>query len=94
VRATLASFVRRKRGQVLLVHHERVLGSARVRQRELHWFTSPSEIEQVVTPAAWGKWAKAISWRERDLEVDRPSIRERLRAELARWTAEPARGPP
>jgi tetratricopeptide (TPR) repeat protein len=84
------SFVRRKRGQVLLVHNERVPGSARVRQRELHRFTSPSEIEQVLAPAEWAKWTKAISWRERDLEFDWPSVRERLRAELATWTAEPA----
>jgi hypothetical protein len=84
------SFVRRKRGQVLLVHNERVPGSARVRQRELHRFTSPSEVEQVLAPASWAKWTKAISWRERDLEFDWPSVRERLRAELATWTAEPA----
>lgn len=55
------SFVRRKRGQVLLVHNERVPGAARVRQRELHRFTSPSEIEQVLAPAEWAKWTKAIS---------------------------------
>lgn len=84
------SFVRRKRGQVLLVHNERVTGSARVRQRELHRFTSPSEIEQVLVPAEWTKWTRAISWRERDLEFDWPSIQERLRAELATWAAEPA----
>jgi tetratricopeptide (TPR) repeat protein len=84
------SFVRRKRGQVLLVHNERISGSARVRQRELHRFTSPSEIERVLAPASWAKWTKAISWRERDLEFDWPSVRERLRAELATWTAEPA----
>lgn len=84
------SFVRRKRGQVLLVHNERVPGSARIRQRELHRFTSPSEIEQVLAHAEWAKWTKAISWRERDLEFDWPSVRERLRAELATWTAEPA----
>src|SRR6187431_3243801 len=84
------SFVRRKRGQVLLVHNERDPESARVRQRELHRFTSPSEIEQVLAPAAWAKWTKAISWRERDLEFDWPSVRMRLRTELATWTAEPA----
>lgn len=84
------SFVRRKRGQVLLVHNERVPESTRVRQREIHRFTSPSEIEQVLAPAEWARWTKAISWRERDLEFDWPSVRERLREELASWTAEPA----
>jgi tetratricopeptide (TPR) repeat protein len=84
------SFLRRKRGQVLLVHNERVPGSARVRQRELHRFTSPSEIEQVLVPAEWTKWTRAISWRERDVEFDWPSIRERLCAEVSTWAAEPA----
>jgi hypothetical protein len=32
------SFVRRKRGQVLLVHNERLPGSVRVRQREIRLF--------------------------------------------------------
>jgi hypothetical protein len=31
-----------------------------VRQRELHGFTSPSEIEQVLMPAEWTKWTRAI----------------------------------
>lgn len=84
------SFVRRKRGQVLLVHNERVPGSTRVRQRELHRFSSHSEIEQVLATSEWAKWTRAISWRERDIEFDWPSIRERLRAELDAWIAEPA----
>ncbi len=84
------SFVRRKRGQVLLVHSERAPGSARVLQREIHRFTSPSEIERVLTAAEWGKWTRSISWRERDVEFDWPSIRERLQGELTTWTAEPS----
>ncbi|MBI5518303.1 MAG: tetratricopeptide repeat protein [Deltaproteobacteria bacterium] len=84
------SFVRRKRGQVLLVHNERVPSSARVRQRELHCFTSPLELERVLAPAEWTRWTRAISWRERDLEFDWPSIRERLHTELASWTTKPA----
>ena len=84
------SFVRRKRGQVLLVHNERDAGSARVRQRELHRFASPSELEGVLTPAGWARWTRAIAWREDELEFDWPAIRERLAEELAAWSAAPS----
>lgn len=84
------SFVRRKRGQVLLVHNERVPGSARVRQRELHRFTSPAELEHVLAPAAWKTWAQSLARRESDVEFDWPALRERLRAELKTWAAAPA----
>ncbi|MEZ4402849.1 MAG: tetratricopeptide repeat protein [Kofleriaceae bacterium] len=84
------SFVRRKRGQVLLVHNERAPGTARVRQRELHRFTSPAELEQVLAPAAWKTWTQAIAWREQNVDFDWPAIRERLRAELAAWASIPA----
>ncbi|HEU4579665.1 MAG TPA: tetratricopeptide repeat protein [Polyangiaceae bacterium] len=84
------SFVRRKRGQVLLVHNERAPGTTRVRQRELHRFTSPAELEQVLAPAAWKTWTQSIAWRERDVDFDWPAIRERLRTELATWASAPA----
>jgi tetratricopeptide (TPR) repeat protein len=84
------SFVRRKRGQVLLVHNERVPGTARVRQRELHRFTSPAELEQALAPAAWKTWTQSIAWREREVDFDWPAIRERLRAELTAWVSAPA----
>jgi len=84
------SFLRRKRGQVLLVHNERDAGSARVRQRELHRFASPSELEEVLTPAGWARWARAIAWRENELEFDWPAIRERLTEELKAWSAAPS----
>lgn len=84
------SFVRRKRGQVLLVHNEREAGSARVRQRELHRFTAPSELEAVLTSAGWTRWTRAIAWRENGLEFDWPAIRERLTEELKAWSAAPS----
>jgi len=84
------SFVRRKRGQVLLVHNERDAGSARVRQRELHRFASPSELEDVLTPAGWTRWTRAIAWRETEIELDWPRIRERLVEELKAWSAAPS----
>src|ERR1700690_2303916 len=84
------SFIRRKRGQVLLVHNERVTGSSRVRQHEIHRFAAPSELEEVLTSAGWARWTSAIAWRENKIEFDWPVIRERLNDELNRWTAEPA----
>jgi tetratricopeptide (TPR) repeat protein len=84
------SFVRRKRGQVLLVHNERVPGSSRVRQRELHRFASPSELEDVLTPAGWTRWTRALAWRENEIEFDWPAVRERLSEELQTWSAAPS----
>jgi tetratricopeptide (TPR) repeat protein len=84
------SFVRRKRGQVLLVHNERVTGPSRVRQREIHRFASPSEIEDVLTPTGWTRWTRAVAWRENDIEFDWPAIRERLSEELKTWSAAPS----
>lgn len=86
----IMSFVRRKRGQVLLVHNERDAGSARVRQRALHRFASASELEAVLTPAGWARWTRALAWRENGLEFDWPAIRERLTEELAAWSAAPS----
>ncbi|MGC4068380.1 MAG: tetratricopeptide repeat protein [Polyangiaceae bacterium] len=83
------SFIRRKRGQVLLVHNERVVGTSKVRQRELHRFTAPADLEQVLAPAAWKTWTQLLAWRERDVDFDWPAIRERLRAELKEWESAP-----
>jgi len=84
------SFVRRKRGQVLLVHNQRVTGSSRVRQREIHRFTSPSELEDVLTQAGWTRWTRALAWRESEIQFDWPSLRERLTKELKTWSAAPS----
>ena len=83
-------FVRRKRGQILLVHNERVAGSSRVRQREIHRFTSPSELGGVLAPGEWSRWTRAIAWREEGIEFDWPALRERLREELDAWSATPS----
>lgn len=83
------SFVRRKRGQVLLVHNERVTGSSRVRQRVLHRFASPSELEDVLTPAGWTRWVRTLAWTETEIEFDWPAIRVRLGEELKTWHAAP-----
>ena len=84
------SFVRRKRGQVLLVHNERVPGSPRVRQRVLHGFSSPSELEEVLSAAGWTRWAGGLAWREQAIEFDWSALRERLAGELAAWREAPS----
>ncbi len=84
------SFVRRKRGQVLLVHNERDAGSSRVRQRELHRFTSPAELEDILSPSGWTRWTRAVAWKENELDFDWPAIRQRLNEELEAWRAAPS----
>jgi tetratricopeptide (TPR) repeat protein len=84
------SFVRRKRGQVVLVHSQRVPGTARVQQRELHRFTAPSELADALSPAGWDRWTRSLGWREREIEFDWVAIRERLAAELDAWNAAPS----
>lgn len=84
------AFIRRKRGQVLLVHNERESGSSRIRQREVHRFTAPSELAEVLEPGAWSKWTQAVAWRERNIEFDWLALRARLEVELEAWTEEPA----
>lgn len=83
-------FVRRKRGQVLLVHNERIEGSSRVRQRELHRFASPAELRAVLPHGEWAKWTRSVEWREDAIEFHWPPIRERLQVELDAWDAAPS----
>src|SRR5260370_328480 len=87
---TNVPFVRRKRGQVLLVHSERVAGSPSARQREIHRFTSPSELGDALAPGEWARWTRAIAWREEGIAFDWSAIRERLREELEGWNAAPS----
>ena len=84
------SFIRRKRGQVLLVHNERVAGTSRVRQRELHRFDSPAELEDVLTPLGFTRWTCAVGWREEGISFDWDAIRERLKEELQAWNEMPS----
>jgi tetratricopeptide (TPR) repeat protein len=73
-----------------LVHNERLAGSSRVRQREIHRFTSSSELGGVLAPGEWAGWTRAIAWREEGIEFDWPAIRERLREEFEAWSAAPS----
>jgi tetratricopeptide (TPR) repeat protein len=83
------SFVRRKRGQVLLVHNERA-ADGRVKQRELYRFASPVELEQTLAPAGWTAWTRSVAWREPDVAFDWAALRTRLVGELEAWRSTPA----
>lgn len=77
------TFVRRKRGHVVLVVRERPPGATRGREREIHRFESIAEVEEVLPDAAWTTWTRAVARREPDLTFDWPAIHERLRGEVA-----------
>jgi tetratricopeptide (TPR) repeat protein len=84
------SFVRRKRGQVLLVHNAREPGSGRIRQRVIHRFASRGELDDVLTPAGWTRWTKAVAWREPELAFDWSALRLSLEAAQAAWDEVPS----
>ncbi len=85
-------FIRRKRGQVLLVHNERVAGESRVRQRELFRFSSAAELEDALSPSAWPKWTRSIAWKEREVAFDWDALKDKLADELRKWSAAPSGG--
>ena len=84
------AFVRRKRGQVLLVHNARSPGEAGVRQRELFRFSSAAELAAALIPAAWRKWTSTVAWKEQDVKFDWEPIREKLASELRQWNGAPS----
>jgi hypothetical protein len=61
-----------------------------VRQREIHRFCSPGELEDVLAPTGWTAWTRAIAWRENELEFDWTAIHERLTEQLKAWSAAPS----
>ena len=73
-------FVRRKGGQVLVVHSARREG--RVRQEVLARFASPEALSTVLH--AWGAWTDAMQWRHEGLSWDFEALRERAARRRAR----------
>lgn len=84
-------FVRRKRGQVLLVHNVRVEG--RVVQRRLAAFGSAPELEGVLTVDGWPRWLAALARSHPDIAYDGNELRLKLEEALAHWHSESAPGP-
>ncbi len=81
------AFVRRKRGQVQLVHNRREDG--KVRQDVLFSFTSPGQLAATLEPGAWGAWRRTLAWRHPDLRWSWDRIRDRLDQALAAWRESP-----
>lgn len=79
-------FVRRKRGQVLVVHNVREDG--KVKQQTLHQFLAPAELEAVLTEE-FETWKRAMAWRYPDYRFNWSRLKGRLEEALAEWEAEP-----
>lgn len=84
-------FVRRKRGQVLLVHNVRIEG--RVVQRRLAAFGSAAELEGVLSSDGWPRWMSAMTRAHPDVPNGWEALRPKLALALAQWSAESAPGP-
>lgn len=82
-------FIRRKRGQVLVVHSRRA-PSGKVQQQELASFTSPEDLRAVLEGEAWEPWCRALSWRHPELSWDWAKIEAKLRDALVAWEATPS----
>ncbi len=81
------AFVRRKRGQVQLVHSRRESG--RVRQDLLYSFASPAELAATLEPGAWSAWKRTLAWKHPDTRWRWDRIRERLGEALVAWRESP-----
>lgn len=81
-------FVRRKQGQVLIVHSFRRPANG-VRQEVLHRFPSPDDLCQVLQEG-WKQWKDEVRWRYPSLQWNWKDIRERLNAELEQWQEAPS----
>ena len=84
-------FIRRKRGQVLLVHTQRS-PEGRVVQETLFAFPAPAELQAVLQQDRWLSWRGQLARRHPDLRWNWPRIRQRLAEELARWSSQPSGG--
>ena len=82
-------FVRRKAGQVLVVHNRRGEDSS-VQQDILHRFASPAELRAVVEGGGFAEWRASMTWRYPDLRWSFDVLRARLAIELAQWDEAPS----
>lgn len=78
-------FVRRKGGQILVVHSAR--REDKVHQDVLARFASPEALRTILD--GWSEWTEAMAWRHEHLAWDFVALRDRLTAEVQAWSAEP-----
>lgn len=84
-------FVRKKRGQIQVVHSQRT-AEGKVVQHVLCRFDSPAELAAVLVPAAWRTWAETMAWSHPEHDWAFDELRERFGLELRRWSADPDGG--
>jgi len=82
-------FVRKKKGQVLIVHSRRG-GEGRVRQEIIHRFQSQEELRFVSDDDLWERFTASMEWRHPKIGWDWNRIRESLEAEHSAWAGEPS----
>jgi tetratricopeptide (TPR) repeat protein len=83
-------FVRKKRGQVLLVHSVRDPETGGVRQIVLHVFASLPQLQSTLRPEGWKDFEKSIAWRFPDLVFDWKRLNSTLSKQARAWTEAPS----
>jgi tetratricopeptide (TPR) repeat protein len=81
-------FVRRKRGQVLVVHNRRS-PDGKVQQEVLHSFAAPEELTAVLAKDGWSRWKEAMAWQHPDHDWDWPRLKRRLAELRDSWGGRP-----
>jgi len=81
-------FVRRKRGQVLVVHNRRAAGG-KARQEVLHSFATADELAAVLARDGWARWKEAMAWQHPDCTWDWERLKRRLAELRDSWDAGP-----
>jgi tetratricopeptide (TPR) repeat protein len=82
-------FVRRKRGQVLVVHNRRS-EEGKVQQLVLHTFASPDELRSTLARGAWAQWRETMAWNHPEYRWDWKRLRGRLGEQLESWEPKPS----
>ncbi|MBI5536554.1 MAG: tetratricopeptide repeat protein [Deltaproteobacteria bacterium] len=87
-RALQMPFVRRKRGQVLIVRSVRDSKSGAVRQEVLQRFASLPELLAALRPEGWRQLRQAMQWKFPGIRCDWERLRADLAAQATEWSAD------
>jgi len=82
-------FIRRKRGQVLIVHNHRT-SSGKVRQEVLGSFASAVELDSTLNGPNWAAWCNDLLWRHPQFSWAWDDIEKELRLALGEWLSSPS----
>jgi len=81
-------FVRRKRGQVLVVRSVRDPTTSAVRQEVLHRFASLPELLAALRADGWRQLKQAMKWKYPGMPCDWERLREDLAGQATQWTTD------